>query len=725
MEFRRHLPPAVLWVGIAVLLVSVPLAVRHGVGWKELPWVAGAAAFPVAALIVWRRRSDEPIAAWFAVTGGLVALVQGLDGQLQRAVAVGEPSSLAWVILAFNIGLAIGGVAIAHLIGLFPTGRPERAYEARLLRSLWLVLLLPPLVFIARPTLLLPSYHMAPTIPNPYHLPVLAPIGTVAGVAVTLLQGVFVIGVVLLVSRYRRATTPTRRRIRWLLLPALVAAAVAVIDSVAWRTFPGGSPSLAAELALTSLWILAIASLPTAIAFALLRPGALDIDRVIRRSLVYGVLWLLIAAVYVAAAAGLGLAAGQRMPVEVAITLAVIAAVLFHPARQRLERLADRRVFGPRPDPSHLVASLGQTLERTFDLEALLPRMAGTLEEGLGLRWARVRLDADPDGVARPASPADPIRTAIPEGEEPALRVPVTLGREHLGVVECGPKRTGTFTTEDQVVIETFARQAALAVRNLRLTRALAAQADELAASRTRLVRAQEHERRRIERNIHDGAQQHLVALASQAAHVRSLLERESDRAEPALDELQAGLRQVIRDLRELAHGIHPSILSDRGLLDAVEALAARSPVPVVVRADPALRGQRFSDAAEGAGYFTVAESLANAGKHAGATTVEVRLDRVNGFLRIDVRDDGVGFDPATVTGEGLRNLAERLSALGGDLRVDSAPGRGATISATVVVERPATRDIATTSDVAPAPGSKGTSGRHARTSEGTETAGV
>jgi signal transduction histidine kinase len=162
---------------------------------------------------------------------------------------------------------------------------------------------------------------------------------------------------------------------------------------------------------------------------------------------------------------------------------------------------------------------------------------------------------------------------------------------------------------------------------------------------------------------------------------IRAALARDPQHGVEAIEELQAGLRRVVEELRELARGIHPSILSDRGLLEAVEALAARSVVPVDVRADASLREARFTEAVEGAGYFTVAESLANVGKHSGATSAQVELARTNGTLTIQVRDDGVGFDPATATGEGLGNLAARIAALGGELEITSHPGGGTTVT--------------------------------------------
>lgn len=659
-RLRRRLPAVSLTVGIAGLVATVPLVVITGPT-ADLPWFVGSAVFVACAAFVWRRRPQQLIAWWFAVAGGLVALIQALDGLMARAISAGVEAGLPWMVLGFQLVMALGGIAIAHLIGLFPDGHLERRSERWLLGSLWALLALPPLVLLGRPTLLLPSYYRVADVANPYAVSALEPVGAVASWGVAMLQGVFAVGVLLLALRYRRSAEQRRRRIRWLLLPALFAAGVAVLDLVFRHLFEG-TPTAVADATMSALWILTIASLPTAIAIALVRPHLLDIERVVRKSLVYGSLWVLIAAAYVIAAAGLGLAAGRHLPLGLALALTVVATLVFHPARVRLERLADQWVFGPRADPARLISRLGSTLADTVELDQLLPRMATALRDGLALEWVRVRLE--------PAAPGD---------DPPVLVVPILHGEKRLGVVECGPKQGGTLTEADEAVVATLARQAALAVRNVRLTA-------ELEASRLRLVCAQDAERRRIERNIHDGVQQDLVALVGATAHARRELHRSAADGEQALAQLQARLAQVVSDLRELAHGIHPSLLSDRGLLEAVEALAMRSQVPVSVRADPSLRGLRFAEAAEGAGYFTVAEALANVSKHAGSCSAEVSLVRVNGSLRVTVVDDGSGFDPVKVQGEGLANLAERLTALGGGLEVASAPGAGTTVRAELQV---------------------------------------
>jgi signal transduction histidine kinase len=686
MDIPRDVARPLLVLGAAAMLTAVPVGFVTGVaGVKELPWLSLGAVFLVASVIVRHRRPDDASANWFAVAGGLFGLIQGLDAVLAvLARDALRPTALAWASLGYHLGGVAAVISMAHLLGTFPDGRAS-AREGRTLRVLPVLYVFPPLALAASPVVVLPYYHGdTRPIPNVLHLPAVAVLEPLAIIGLRLIPTGLLAGVALLVLRYRAGSREVRRRIRWLLLPALLAAFAAVLDLISLTALPNEVPRLVVD----GVWLGSLVALPVAITIALLRPSLLDVDRVLQRSLVYGSLWTLIALTYVAAAAALGLAAGQRFDVGVAILLTVIATLVFQPARRRLEGTADRWVFGTRADPARLVARLGATLAETFDLDTLLPHIAETLRLGIGSRWVRVRLHAAtghaPAVVA--GEPPDP-------GEPSALTVPIVLGSERLGQVECGPKANGTPVTEDDVeLVTTLARQAALAVRNVKLTAELTdrleqmrEQAVELERSRNRLVRAQETERRRIERNIHDGVQQDLVALLSHTGRFRNRMARDPAGAELLLDQLQAGLRRVIADLRELAHGIHPTLLADRGLLEAVEALAARSSIPVTVRADPDLRGRRFPEEVEGASYFTIAEALTNVLKHAGADRAEVALSRSNGCLLIEVRDDGTGFDRAGGDGDGLSNLTERLAALGGQLEVHSSQ-EGTTIRAALDV---------------------------------------
>ena len=190
-------------------------------------------------------------------------------------------------------------------------------------------------------------------------------------------------------------------------------------------------------------------------------------------------------------------------------------------------------------------------------------------------------------------------------------------------------------------------------------------------------MQAEEAGRRRIERDIHDGVQQELVALLAKARLARNQLARDPGLAATTLAELQADTRQALEDLRELAHGIHPPVLTDRGLLEAIEGQLARLPVPVYVEADGLGRDSRYPAEIEGAAYFLVCEAVTNALKHAAANRIDVRLAALPGGLRVEIADDGRGFEPSGVAGSGLRGLADRVEALGGQLEIVSRPAVG------------------------------------------------
>jgi signal transduction histidine kinase len=222
---------------------------------------------------------------------------------------------------------------------------------------------------------------------------------------------------------------------------------------------------------------------------------------------------------------------------------------------------------------------------------------------------------------------------------------------------------------------------AALALENERLDAELRARYEDLRASRARLVDASDAARRRIERDLHDGAQQRFVSLALTLRLARNRLDPDSEAAglvDRGLEELDAGLSE----LRELARGIHPAVLSERGLAPAIESLAARAPVPVEVSVLPA---QRLPPPVETAAYFLVAEALTNVARYAQASEADVAVTRENGRAVIEVRDDGVGgADPRS--GSGLRGIADRVAALDGRLHVDSPVGGGTVVRAEIPV---------------------------------------
>jgi signal transduction histidine kinase len=304
--------------------------------------------------------------------------------------------------------------------------------------------------------------------------------------------------------------------------------------------------------------------------------------------------------------------------------------------------------------------------------------VAETARRGLDAQWARVALGASPNGALAPRATSG-IDRNTPAAATLAASLVATDGP--VGTIELGPRRDGAYGDAERSLLDTLARQAALAVRTAGL-------AEELAASRARIVHAQESERRRIERNIHDGVQQELVALIAKLRLARNQLERNDAAAGATLTELQHEAGLALQDLRELAQGIHPSVLTDRGLVSAIESRARTLPVPVTVRAGRGLRETRFTDDVEGAVYFAASEAIANALKHARATRVSVLITYDGERLSVGVADDGVGFAQDEVPRRGLADLEDRLAALGGGLSIESASGGGTTVRCDLVAPR-------------------------------------
>ena len=241
--------------------------------------------------------------------------------------------------------------------------------------------------------------------------------------------------------------------------------------------------------------------------------------------------------------------------------------------------------------------------------------------------------------------------------------------------------RPGGYAAADLELLATVAAQATTAVANVRLATQLKEGLDELSTSRVRLIAAQDAERRRIERDLHDGIQQEVVALIAGLRLARNRLSRDQLTADE-LTELQDQAREMLRDLRELAHGIHPPVLSDNGLVAALESRVTRFPISVQILADDGLRAERFSEGVEGAAYFVACESLTNVAKHAGTDGARVRLSHSGGRLSLVVEDDGLGFEPNGARSGGLANIRDRVEALHGQLTIESRLGAGTSVRA-------------------------------------------
>jgi signal transduction histidine kinase len=282
----------------------------------------------------------------------------------------------------------------------------------------------------------------------------------------------------------------------------------------------------------------------------------------------------------------------------------------------------------------------------------------------------------------------------VVEGREGSLirLAPTTHSGRVLGlIVAVRSPQADQFTLDDDVVLTELARQVGLALHNVELDSALQKsleelrqKAEELQESRARIVAASDAARRQIERNLHDGAQQHLVALAVNVRLARKLAETDTEASMEILDQLGEGLQNAVQELRALAHGIYPPLLADRGIEEALRSAAGRAALPTDVVASGLARR---SPELEAAVYFCCLEALQNAGKYAGEGAVAtVKVWEEPGWLRFEVADDGAGFDAGGRRGQGAGfvNMQDRLGAMGGSLEVRSAPGEGTTIGGRV-----------------------------------------
>lgn len=694
----RH--PRVLYLlvgtaGAMALVGSMVLPATFVTNYGALLTFYLLAALPLyaAGLFAYLKAPQHPTARRLLVVGSLFSLADFFEVLLGRLYTSHGAFDGLWALnLAFQVSGVLMLVFSVRLFGLFPDGRARARYERALLGALWLYALVPFVLLVSRPTLALPAEVFralpgsvpVPHVASPLYASWLEPLNGVTGALVDLETPLLFVGALVLMGlRARRAGPVQRSQLKWVLYAVGLMAALQVGAQLvrAAGLLSGTGSDAVVTLASAPVAIFVVASM----LIALFRHRLLDIDLVIRRSVVYGALWLLIGAGYVGVATGLGLAAGHRLPVAVAIVATVAATLVIQPLRRRLERLAERMVYGPRLSGYELLSRFGETLEHAFDTGQLAPQVAAAVRDGLGLTWARVSLCID-EGVAQPAGAAG---IGLDDDAAPEFAVPLVHAGQRLGTIECGRRAEGELRPADHELVATIARQAALGIHNSRLAAELSArldeirrQAEELAASRVRIVQTQDAERRRIERNIHDGVQQEIVALVANVRLARNQLHRDPDLADATLAQLQHQARQTLEDLRELSRGIHPAVLTDRGLLEAIEERTSRLPLGVGIEAPAALRGVHFAPETDAAAYYFVCEALANVLKHALASHAIVRLHLEGDRLIIEVADDGVGFAPAEVSGTGLRGLRDRIETASGSLRVTSRPGHGTALVA-------------------------------------------
>ena len=670
---------------VLLRLATRPLPGAAGLDGGDVLWTTITAAFGTVAILILARQPRNRIGWTLMVIGLLLAEPLGAYGEF--ALGRGLPGGV--------VSIAIDGPMWAPPIGLLGTVLLLRFPNGELLSPRWkkvewtalLAISVTVLAILFSPRSL--SEEGYPQLANPLGIDALAPVLNVLQAFVLVMPATIVASAASLVIRFRRASGVERMQLKWLTTAAAgvavaYAAAILVSLQVEW-----GSPT-------TPTWIAAIQNaavvtfilIPIAIGIAILKYRLYDIDVVINKTVVYGALAGFITLVYVGIVVGIGTVIGQgdRPNLGLSILATAVVAVAFQPVRERVQRFANRLVYGKRATPYEVLSQFASRMAGTYATDDLMPQMARVLAEGTGAAtakvWLRVARELRVTSVWPEADGAGFERMELPGGELPPipnadLAIPVRDRGELLGALSITKGRGEPVTPTEEKLLSDLASQAGLVLRNVRLI-------EELRASRQRIVSAQDEERRRIERNIHDGAQQQLVALNVKLGLAKTLATRDLNKSEELISQLQSETQDALENLRDLARGIYPPLLRDKGLVAALNAQTRKVSVPVEVQADGV---ERYPQEIEAGIYFCVLEALQNIAKYARATHVVVRLAAREGELEIEVQDDGVGFDLAAIQrGAGLTNMADRLEALGGSLQIRSVPGSGTTVAGSVPV---------------------------------------
>jgi signal transduction histidine kinase len=689
----RRLLAGLLLPLAAIALATAGLLIRVPGGISSTAWVTAALIVAWALCGAATAWAPERTPQWQQAAGAVLGAVAfGADRLSARFAAEGAPAAHRH--LAVGVGMVAAALMVAvsvHLVLSLPDGR---------LRSR------------GRRACALAAYGIA-----------LASGGAlaVAGQDLPAWSAVLIWSLALAAVfpaarlRYDNATARDRERMQWAAIGGAAGCGLALAVTVLYLLVGWPDPAGPVAEGLTVLFPLGMA------AGDIPRLGPRG-GRLLVQVLAVAGFAATVSVIYLVVIVGLGRppsGSADRRLLGLSMVAAAVAAVSFAPARERLTDWANRQVFGARQAPDEVLRTFGSRMTRAIAMDELLLQLAESLRKTMTLSSAEVytglgdvleRTAAVPDtgarslvigererpviaraGVSGQAWASVWLPALIGDAAPALLRVaPVSHAGELLGLIVVRRPVTGDpFSAEDDRVLTELARQVGLALHNARLDTALATtldelrkQADELRRSRARIVASADAERRRVERDLHDGAQQHLVALAVNLRLTRDLVTDDPETAALMIDQLADEVKATIQELRDLAHGIYPPLLADSGLGEALRAAGRRSPLPVTVTA--AGLG-RYGLEIESAVYFCCLEALQNAAKHAAGAQAEVRLWEESGGLLFSVSDDGPGFDVALARGgHGYTNMADRLGAIGGTVRWDSAPGQGTRISGSV-----------------------------------------
>jgi signal transduction histidine kinase len=638
--------------------------------------VIGIAGMGIVGAVLSAKAAQNPLGPAYQVAAMFMALavLASLYGERGLSDLPGLPfvPIAGWLSqLAFTPAFAATCTAFL----LFPDGHPP---SARWRLVMWLIWGGAALAAIGT-TFGLSTFEFDPehTVANPFRMgpeALLVGINTLGGVA-SFSGGI--LAVISVVLRFRRSEGDERQQLRWLAWAAVAILACAILLVLIGIAGPdSGTPF---DVAFLALVISVLVGLPLATAVAVLRYRLYDLDVVVKKTAIYSIVAIALTALYLVLLAGATLAGLGPIPAGVVFLLT------FTFARNRARTVADRIVYGKRATPFEVLSEFSERVGETYSVDDVLPRMTQLLAASTGAREARAWIRNGRTLRSAAVAPAD--AGAMPEVElahdgSPAFGdgvhvFPVTHQGELLGAITLAMAANDPMDASKERLAQGVASQAGLALRNVRLV-------EDLRASRRRIVAAQDERAKALERNIHDGAQQQLVALTVRLRLAEQMAERDPAAVAATLGDLRDQASAALENLRDLARGVYPPLLADKGLFAALDAQARKAGVAVEVQ--PSDLG-RYAPDVESTVYFCVLEALNNVVKYADARGAVVSLAQTDGVLTFEVQDDGRGFDTARSTyGTGLQGMADRLDAVGGSLIVRSSPGSGAVVRGEIPV---------------------------------------
>jgi signal transduction histidine kinase len=596
--------------------------------------------FTLGTVIFWRRSDD-----WMALLVGLMVVATvTLNGGGAYSM------NSAWLMLSFVL-FVLGTSVYVLVLALFPDGRFVPRWTRWLLLC-WVVAALLSFMYPMNYTLV---WYAA-----------------------------LVLIVIAQVYRYRTASSPLeRQQSKWLLFSGCVAFLLIVGLKVPPFFFPSlGQAGSFYQLMITPAYLVLSLIWPICVGIAILRYRLYDIDIIIHRTLLYGMLTACVVALYVLVVVGLGALLQTKGNLGLSLLATGLIAVLIQPLHTRLQRAVNRLLYGERDEPYTVISHLGQRLEATMAPEAVLPTIVETVTGALKLPYAAISLKQDGEDVMTASSG---------RAADELTRLPLVYQGEHIGDLLLAPRARGeTFSSADQTLLADLARQAGIAIHAVRLTTDLQRLTKELQHSRTELVTAREEERRRLRRDLHDGLGSVLASLNWRAGALRLLLLRDPVAADALVVEQQNTIQAAIGDIRRLVYDLRPPALDELGLIGAIRERAMQQSVPTErdsvggLRIDVVAPDQltALPAAVEVAAYRITQEALANVVRHAQAHRCCVRLSCEQEMLHVEVSDDGVGLPESYRAGVGLLSLRERAAELGGTCEIARMPEGGTCVRA-------------------------------------------